>query len=403
MRTITKIAAAAAVIAIVVVLGATLVTSSEPAYALEQTIEAIKHVRYMHLIRQDDDGQIADERWIEIGSDGFQVRYRQDSPPHLLAVEDGQTVMAHYKDKDTVVLYDPKDMQFQWIGNLGQFFEDMAGEGSVTIEEDVDYEGRPAHRVRWLKLSQDYYIDPESKLPIAGDGYEISYEEPPAGTFEIVIPDGVTVVDRRPGAAPSEEADDMQQAELAAAIQFRDARHALADGDYRRAAELFASVLNAQPGRNWAWFWLGRSYYEMEQYESAIEAFGRVVKMFEQIGMSEGPTLAYCYLARGMAYTQSGMEAEGRADLGKALGAMVFALRNIEAASMFDYADDPRNRGQGLDGEQRLTNMIRRLREATGQDFGYDPGGTAAQNEAAIAAWEDWWRQHAADYGVSAP
>ena len=36
-----------------------------------------------------------------------------------------------------------------------------------------------------------------------------------------------------------------------------------------------------------------------------------------------------------------------------------------------------------------------------GDNFGFDPEGTAEQKEAAIAAWENWWAEHAADYDVN--
>ena len=44
--------------------------SSKEAYALEQTAEALKTVRFMHVVRRDRTGRIEDERWIEIGPDG---------------------------------------------------------------------------------------------------------------------------------------------------------------------------------------------------------------------------------------------------------------------------------------------------------------------------------------------
>ena len=37
--------------------------------------------------------------------------------------------------------------------------------------------------------------------------------------------------------------------------------------------------------------------------------------------------------------------------------------------------------------------MINRLRLITGQNFGYDPTRTKEQNEAALAAWEQWLKR----------
>ncbi len=370
---------AAAALAFLVVFGVLSFPGVGEAYALEQTVEALKSVRYMHLVRPATDKMPADERWIEVGPEGFQVRYRQDTPPNFFVVEDGKTVCVYYKDKNTVVLWDPKDQQWQWIGNLGQFFRDLAGESSVTIEENVRYKGRRAHRVRWLKLNQEYYIDPESKLPIAGSGYDISYEEPPAGTFDIVIPEGVTVVDKRPGAPPAQEPEWMKE-EGVADWQFAQARYALAAAEYQKAVDLFKSVVEVQPRRNWAWFWLGRAYYEMGDYDAAIDAYSRYM-------LGE-----YAYLARGWAYWRKGEKEKAKEDVNRALGTMIFALRHLDSAGMFDYAEDPRRRRSKTTKAQSFAKMINRLRMVTGQNFDYSPRAPAEEKERVIAAWEGWYK-----------
>ena len=379
---ITKLTTAAAIV-IVASVAIISLTSSTPAYALEQTIEALRKVRFLHMVKHDDQGQLKDERWIEIGPDGFQARYRQDTPPTFFVVDDRKTVLAHHKDKNTVVLYDAKDQSYQWIGNLGQFFKDLQGTpGSVTIEENIEYRGKLAHQVRWLKLGQDCYIDPQTKLPIAMMGYQITYEDPPDGTFEIVIPDGVTLVDKRPGAAPSQEPQWMKQ-KMTAGTQFAAARHALASGEYSTAIELFKEIVEIEPGRNWAWFWLAQAHYELDQHDAAIQAYSKVIDMMD------GP--AACHLARGLAYAKKGMESRANNDISKALPSMILALRHIEGTTMFDYADDPRSRGGNKPNkEQSLAMMINRLRITTGQNFGYDPAATPAQTEQVIAAWEQW-------------
>lgn len=169
-----------------------------------------------------------------------------------------------------------------------------------------------------------------------------------------------------------------------------------------KAADLLQEVVDLWPGLNWAWFWLGRAQYELGEYDAAIEALSRVLDMF-----ADGRVVPhYCYLARALAYRGKGMAEEGRKDLGKALPTMIGALRNIEGATMFDYADDPLYRDHGdrrPSPEQSLTRMIERLRQVTGQNFGYDPVATPEQKQQAISAWENWWKEHAADYGVSEP
>lgn len=388
--------AAVAVIIVAVALSIVVVDKfSSQAYAFDQTLEAVKDVKFIHVIRRDKAGQIEDERWIEIGPDGFQVRYRQDNPPNRLIVEDGQTVSVYYKDKNTIVLYDPKDKQYQWIGNLRVALNELAGKGSMVIEENVDYWGRKAHRVRWLKLNVDCYIDPETKLPIAMAGYQISYEIPPEDTFDIVIGAGVVVVDKRPGAEPTEEpewlTEKLDKGKIAGK-NFTNARHALAAGDYEEAAELFAKVVEVRGGLNWAWFWLGRAHYELGEYDAAIYEFTKVIDMFAEDELVPH----YCHLARGQAYGAKGMKDMARKDLGVALPIMIEALRNIEGAAMFDYADDPLYRNlpeeQRPNAQQSLAMMINRLRVISGQNFGYDPDGSAEENEQAIAAWEDWFK-----------
>jgi len=395
MNRFTKLAAAAMII-IAVVLAITFMDKSvTPAYAFEQTIEAFKNVRFLHIIRNDESGQLEDERWIEIGPDGIQARYRQDTPPNFLVVDDRKTVFAHHKDKNTVVLYDPADHWYTWIHNLDAFFKDLAGDSNLTIEENVDYWGRKAHLVRWLKLNMDCYIDPESKLPIAMGGYEIIYEEPPENIFDIpAIPDDVIVVDKRPGAPETPEPEWMKKGEIAGE-QFEQARHALADGQHAKAAELFAKVVEVQPGRNWAWFWLGKAHYELGEYDTAIYEFSKVIDMFTE----HKAVPHYCHLARGFAYQAKGMIDMARKDFNVALPVMIDVLHNIEGATMFDYADDPLYRGLPKDerptAQQSLAMMINRLKAITGQNFGYDPDAGAEENEQAISAWEQWYQNSA--------
>jgi len=395
MSRLMKLAVAAAIISAGALAIAFLGRSTTPAYAFDQTVEAVKNVRFMHVVQRDETGQIKDERWIEIGPDGFQIRYRQDNPPGRLIVEDGQTVSVYYKDKNTIILYDPKDKQYQWIGNLRLALNELAGQASMVIEENVDYWGRKAHHVRWLTLNQDCYIDPETKLPIAMLGSQISYEEPPEGIFDIVIPQGVVVVDKRPGATPVEEPEWLKIKNDNAKIaqqNFGEARMALAAGEHQKAAELFKKVVEIAPANNWALFWLGKAHYELGQYDSAIYEFTKVIGIHTEHKLVPH----YCYLARGLAYAAKGMEDMARQDFNVALPVMIEALRNIKQAAMFDYADDPLYQKLPEDKrptpEQSLAMMINRLRIVTGQNFGYDPSKTAAENEQAIAAWEDWFK-----------
>ncbi len=386
---VTRFATAAAIIVIAAISILYLDQLITPAYGLQQTVEAVRGIRFLHVIMRGDDERIIDERWIELGPDGFQYRYRQESNfmgESVLIVDDGETGFFYDRNKNTAVLYDPNEGQYRWISNLAEFFEDMAGDSTVTIEENVDYKGQKAHRVHWLKLNQICYIDPETKLPIAVGPHDIFYDEPPEETFVYAIPDGVTVVDKRDGAPAEEQPEWMKQDEVANE-QFDQARKALAAGNYVEAAELFSKVVKVQAMRNWAWFWLGRANYELGRYDAAISAYTKVIEMFAKFKTVPH----YCHLARGFAYRAMGMEEAASKDFQVALPVMIEALRNAEGAQMFDHADDPLNRGKGLSESERLTGMIERLRDVACEDFGYDPNAGAADTERAVTAWEQWY------------
>jgi tetratricopeptide (TPR) repeat protein len=383
MNHFTKFAAAAMII-IAVVLAITFMDKSvTPAYAIEQTVEAFKNVRFLHLIRYDESGQVEDERWIEIGMDGRQVRYRQGKPSGVFVIEDGESTAVYHNEKSTVVIYDRKDKQYQWVGELGAFLENLRQKGEI-IEENADYNGRFAHIVLWPMMNAECYVDPITKLPIAIGDTELSYEQPPAGTFEIVIPEGYAVVDMRPGHEAGSIPEWLQTKETANE-RFHQATYALADGHCAEAAELFEYVVEHNPGRNWAWFWLGKAYYEQDEYSLAIEKFSKVLDM-----MGDQP---YCLYARGLAYAKNGMNEAAAEDLQVCLPLMVRALRDMSAALFFEYADNPVLRyGKNKPSERDVViHMINRLRLITGQNFGYDPDASAEENEQAIAAWEQWY------------
>lgn len=382
---ITKLAAAAVII-VGVALSLTVIDKlTSEAYAIVQTVEAFKNVRFIHLVRRDDADQVKDERWIELGMDGRQVRYRQGKHGESFAIEDGESTAVYHHEKKTVVIYDREDKQYQWIGPLGKFLENLLQKGKI-IKENDDYYGQAAHKVWWPMAGAECYVDPETKLPIAIGDTEMSYEQPPAGTFEIAIPEDYAVVDLRPGSETGPIPDWLQGKEIAGK-RFNEATHTLADGNYAEAAELFEYVVEHQSGRNWAWFWLGSAYYKQGQYQKAIEKFNKVFEIF-----GDNPC-HYCNYYRGLAYAQSGMDEAAEQDLQICLPLMLGALRETSAAAIFEYADNPLLRyGKYKPSEQQIvTNMINRLRIITGQNFGYDPDGSAEENEEAIASWEEWY------------
>jgi hypothetical protein len=378
---ITRFAAAALIVIAAVSLITILDKSATPAYAIEQTIDALKNVRFVHLVQRNQSGEIADERWIELDSSGRQIRYRQDSLPDFLDIEDGETVAMYRKDKNAVVLYDPKEKGFT-IGPISKFLSSLS-EQRLIIDENVEYRGRPTHRVRSLMANQDVFVDPETFLPIAGAGFEISYENPPKGTFEIVIPEGYTMIDKRPGAELTVEPKWLKEYE-AADKNFPRGIQALREGEYETAVSLFKHVVNNQPQRNWAWYWLGRAHYELGEYDLAIYEF---TKTLEIVG-----SFSYCHYSRALAYSQKGMDHAAKEDLDKALPWMILALRYPEATTMFEMADRPfGGKPYQTTNKEAQARMINRLRSATGHNFDHKPNASAEENEQAISSWEEWF------------
>lgn len=306
-----------------------------------------------------------------------------------MAIEDGEATALYRHDRQAVIIYDRKDMQYQWVGELGEALENLRQEGKILKENDT-YKGQRAHKVWWPALSTECYVDPETKLPIAMKGAELSYEEPPAGTFEIVIPDGYALLDKRPGAVATAVPDWLIEEENSQENKrecFRQGTQALARGDYAQAAQQLEQAIGVD---SWAWFWLGKAYYELRRYDLAIKNFNALFDVYKKIGGDD--TIPYCNYARGLAYARLGMNEAAVADLHACLPSMVQTLRTPSGGKMFEYADNPMMRyGKYNPTEQQMViNMINRLRLITGQNFGYDPNAAAEENERAIAAWEEW-------------
>lgn len=400
-----KLAAAAAILVTVALAVGFWGRLGSPAYAVEQTIAAMHNVRYMHIIKRDKVGNLEDERWEEIDANGFQARYRQNTPSHsFYVIDDRKTVMVYHaaEDKNTVVLQGPED-SYTWHYAPGKMFDEIAaGKPSyILVAENVQYKGRPAHHLRWVVDNADVYVDPQTKLPMAQGDYEFSYEEPPEGTFDIVIPEGAFVVDKRPGAAPGPEPEWMvrerEKEEMAKLAQqyFEQGRRALAAGQHEAAVEALTQSLEISPKRNWAQFWLGKALCESGRYDEAIYQLTSVIELVTEHKAS----IPSYHLARAMAYARKGMTDMAQIDFKKVLPTLIESLRNSKAAWSFDLADDPLRRADGMKGEdchdaptprQSLILMINRLRILTGQNFGFDPNGGEQEKEQAIAAWEQW-------------
>lgn len=277
---------------------------------------------------------------------------------------------------------------------MGKAFDNLLQEGKI-LEENSEYQGRRAHKVWWPFMSAECYVDPETKLPMAIGDSELGYEEPPAGTWEITIPDGFVVVDKRPGAAPTTAPDWLIKEEEAGhrrGERFEDGTAALIRGDYAEAAKQFELALGYD---SWATFWLGSAYYELGQYDLAAKYFTEMLNMMLQA--FGGDVLPYCNYALGLAQAKAGDMEAATANFEACLPAMIQTLRIPSAGKMFEYADNPKIRcGQHKPSDQEIVvKMVNRLRIITGRSFGYDAALTNEQNETAIAAWEQWFKAEA--------
>jgi len=395
----------AAAAAACLVVATWIVSRPQPAYALSQTIAAFEGVRYVSaVVYGPDDTQIGTVQ-VQLDADGVQGKIRQEGAvgdTDLLIVDDGETAWAYFRNKNTVIL--SPTGKYQWIRDFGEFFRELQSQpDSVVIEMNVEYKGRLAHLVRHLRTNQDIYIDPKTSLPLAIGGMKLDYSPIDPAVFDLPeTPQGVAVVDQRPGAVTATAPAWVDQDEEASR-RFDLGRKALAAGDVQQAIELLEFTVSVQPGRNWAHVYLGQAYVAAGRHEEAAESYARVIDMSDTIQMPA----PYANLARGRAYRLLGQEEAARADFAVALAHMILALRNPMGGVSFDYADDPmyreaRRDGRAPEGDQSVWLMIQRLRDVTGENFGYDPAAPGEQRAQAIAAWEQWWREHAATYGPAA-
>lgn len=198
-RSIMKYASIAAIIGIAMLIGSQTITLSPPAYALDKTVAAMQNLPFIHMIkRQGTGGPIVEERWIEVGPDGQQVRYRHDRMAETFVIQDGASVARFHHEIKTVMLYSREQMPYRWVGALAQTFENLRDEGLI-IEEYASFRGRLVHKVWWPTMRSICYVDPDTQRPVAIGSCELTYELPPKGTFDIArfTPRNYTVVDRR--------------------------------------------------------------------------------------------------------------------------------------------------------------------------------------------------------------
>ncbi len=214
---ITKLAATALII-IAVVLAIGLWDKSTPtAYAIEQTIEAMRKVTTVHLLgTMVNGGQL--EIWIKVNPETGENDHIYLDCPEIEALQSPNEAY-FYDKKANVVKHLKGGNHLRFDVRFGRFIEDMFEVAkSINGEVDIDYEYDTDRATQVIlmaiKLDEstlECRIDPETKLPMSmnmkfngppqpgqlGQSFdEIYYDLPlPEGIFEFEIPEGAEVIE----------------------------------------------------------------------------------------------------------------------------------------------------------------------------------------------------------------
>lgn len=211
--------AAAPVVVVVLLLGVSLILNrtATPAYAIEQTIEAIKDVSIVHIFGRDwNDKQV--EMWVQVNPDTglMEYCYIDHIDDDRIMVSTPQNTYSHDKRANTVRIKDGPSVGSMF--RLGEFFEGMKHlsqrlDGQITYCEVFD----PSTNQKLLelkmsspKLEISSLIDRKTRLPLSisvnrGErsgshdalkhATQIRYDDvPPEGLFDFTIPSGANVV-----------------------------------------------------------------------------------------------------------------------------------------------------------------------------------------------------------------
>lgn len=268
----TKLATAAAIIAVVSVLAVSVFHgSARPAYAIEQTLEANRGLRSIH-IRIEPAGTGLKEAWAQFNDNGELARMRLDMPK----TEDGPKVIVWQADKAevwmkakniAVVVREP--MTIAQIVKMLELFDPKVAmdalyrsqaEGRVKIEATGPASaGSPitlvVNPVGSPERKEIYYVDPSSKLvqriekwrqqngqyAIESRWDYLEYNQPAdPNVFVLNLPEGVTRIDQTTqevGLAKGDLSDEQIAVKVA-----RDFFEALIAKDYAKAGQLFSGM-----------------------------------------------------------------------------------------------------------------------------------------------------------------
>lgn len=215
---ITKLATVAVVI-LAVVLGVSLLDkSTTPAYALEQTIQAMRLVTSVRAYCTDWDGSKG-EVWVQIDSETGQEEYYYSDIGNLLIVATPQKTFYYHKDKNLVRIRSEHVLAAEV--RFSKLFEDLPDlirrlDGKLDYKSEFDRDlHKQVIRVHgYIPAQKDFgekefivNVDPKTKLPIntetikaaPGQGVKsvdlFEYNvKIPQGLFDFEVPEGAEVV-----------------------------------------------------------------------------------------------------------------------------------------------------------------------------------------------------------------
>jgi hypothetical protein len=200
---ITKLATVAVVI-LAVVVGVTLIDrSATPAYAIEQTIEAMRSISSVRAYSNDL------EVLFQINPETGQEEYYRVEEGNVLTVATPEKTYHYDKDKNVVRISDEYVIGVEV--RFSRFIEDMADwaqehnrkmDHRLEFDQDLQKEVIKVnvHPAQGNSGGQDSTIDtinvdPKTKLPISFGSIRLEYNAPiPPGSFDFEIPEGAEVV-----------------------------------------------------------------------------------------------------------------------------------------------------------------------------------------------------------------
>jgi outer membrane lipoprotein-sorting protein len=212
---ITKLAVAAVII-IAVALSITFLDKSvTPAYAIEQTIEAMRNVITVHFFARDWQNREL-ETWIKVNPEtgGNDCHYLNEPERGQISISTPEITYFYHPKENKVRIVEGQALRSDL--RFGRFIEDVLDKiiepenGEVQITKEHDPNTGEEVIILWAKSSNyemEAFIDPETNLPIRvnfgkaisgqiiKDIYEIYYNDPlPEGLFDFKIPEGAEVI-----------------------------------------------------------------------------------------------------------------------------------------------------------------------------------------------------------------